>query len=440
MKRSMAVGRGEEEGSRKICLNDESRKFQKVDLTCNVTNPGKMEFVANQKVEADSESSSCAPQSSSLQRNAVANDSEPSSSTAANSSGLQVENNVVVQEATEVEATTVNPSSTSAETTKVTLVTDDGSLTVERNLLVDHSDYFRAMFTVDMVEKTKTSIYLKDISAALLQRYLNFIQCGSINIDSCKDALQLLQFSVYLQCSGLIEFCSLYLTSHLSAENACIVLSLTQELALNKLENLVLDYIFDHFTDLNQQDIAVETLRATDIIKFLESDCLARECKRCCELLVLRIAVRWLLRNPFATDDEQDSIMSNVRFSLIQLENIEVECQKLLAEHQNRDDTTISVGCMKAINKYLRRARMYHQKLYEQPLLQTKTTNVRSNTHTWVSIDGVVAPSAIKLPRECKCDVADHITHIRDPFHSVVELNGFLFVIGGTREIDGGFR
>ena len=157
---------------------------------------------------------------------------------------------------------------------------------------------------------------------------------------------------------------------------------------------------------------------------------------------MLKIALRWLLRNKRATEEEQDLILSNVRFALIKPDSIMSACKEVIHELDGSEvETNFLKVCLGPIfQRHLSDAMKYHKELHKQPLMQTQTTTLRTSNSSYVSIDGVLASSAVKLPNDSKLVLSNPPTHIRDPFHSVVELNGFLFIIGGTREVDGGFR
>ncbi|CAK8695772.1 unnamed protein product [Clavelina lepadiformis] len=71
--------------------------------------------------------------------------------------------------------------------------------------------------------------------------------------------------------------------------------------------------------------------------------------------------------------------------------------------------------------------------------MTSEEAEVKKFARKWVSVDGVVAPRTIPMPRlsrrlsSSSLDSVFTPEHSRDPFHSVVELNGTVYVVGGTR-------
>ncbi|XP_076808518.1 kelch-like protein 15 [Clavelina lepadiformis] len=73
-------------------------------------------------------------------------------------------------------------------------------------------------------------------------------------------------------------------------------------------------------------------------------------------------------------------------------------------------------------------------------------TELRRLVNKWVSVDGVLAPKPVpvlKFSRRLSTSSLDSVCtceHSRDPFHSVVELHGSVYVVGGTRTCEDGCR
>ena len=87
--------------------------------------------------------------------------------------------------------------------------------------------------------------------------------------------------------------------------------------------------------------------------------------------------------------------------------------------------------------------------------MKMANAGLRVGCYNIVSVDGVMANNRVKVQRLAKnislCTGPEVSTTshaipqesplaIRDPYHSVIELNGFIYVIGGTRKFHAGFR
>ena len=427
-------------------LDEESRKFKKRDISCNIPNPGCIKFTTKQRAESKAPQSVTNTSSKTKNSMAVPQVGESLSETSSTLSRSSETTSLVTdtsQEAEEIQLPRMDYSSHHDDECDVKLVTDCGCFMAKKDLLVASSDYFRAMFTLNMVEKSKTNIDLKKLDGIYLRRYLNFVRLGNTQLNGWVDALDILDFAVYLQCSSLIDTCCKYLTSHLTFSNASYILLVAHDLALNELIQELLHYLFEHFTELDHTNAKVEYLQAEDLLWLLQSEGLGGKSNSLSELSILKIVLRWLLSHETTTETEQESIISNVRFALIQPDCIFPACQEILNELDVDENNNVVSGIHKfgpVFHKHLKSALLYHKDLYNQPLMQTQKTTLRTSNHSWVSIDGVLAPSTITLPSGAQTKVNNSQTHIRDPFHSVVELNGFLFILGGTRDVDGGFR
>ena len=432
------------EVNRSESFNEESRKFKRQDLSCNVFKPGRMEFTVTQSDQTQQRFLKTKFEENVASRQSKENYTETCTSATHSAVAVKPDGDAACETSDPVELnfSVLKFLPCHEHECDVTLITDSGPFMANKALLIDSSDYFRAMFTLNMAEKDKTVVYMKDFDGMYLWRFLNFVGFGHTPLNGCNDALEFLRFAVYLQCPKLITTCAKYLTSNLDPENACLIVSTARDLALSELVKNVLDYIFQNFTKLDRVDSKVGLLPADDLLKLLQSDGLGGKSNSSCEISVLKIVLRWLLRNGAAKKSVQEAIVSNVRFALIKPDCITSACQDVMMEVNKEidlsNDSVAGVGSV--FYKHLNNAMAYHKDLYKQPLVQSETTSLRTSNRSWASIDGVLAPCTIKLSSNSEWKMNKPPTHIRDPFHTVVELNGFLFILGGTREIDGGFR
>ena len=325
----------------------------------------------------------------------------------------------------------------------VSLITESGTYNAHKAVLSFYSEYFRAMFASNMLESNMRSIVLHDIDGCAFRRILDYIYYGKIHISGCDDALDLLQVSVYLQIRSMINCCCAFLKVNVTADSVCIISRIAREFALAHLLTSVHEFLIDHFKEMDSVNSNVVMLTADDMIECLRSDQLIGESNSATELAILRIVLRWQLSNQNTSKKKQHQIFSQVRFALIQAYDIMITCRQIIAEKRVSSEISYKNSYGPVFRYYLLRSLQYHQQIYRQPLLQRYSTNLRTSVYNLVSVDGVLASSPIKLSAGCKqitCPQHKKRPAIRDPFHSVIHFNGFLYVLGGTRKIEEGYR
>nr|CAB3260037.1 kelch-like protein 9 [Phallusia mammillata] len=331
----------------------------------------------------------------------------------------------------------------------VTLVANEMQCDVHKVVLAACSDYFRAMFTSKMKESMDNRVVLHNVDSFYVRTIIDFMYTGEITLDF-NGACDLLEIAVFYQILPLINRCQTYLISNLSAQNCCYLTMMAHDLALDDFLSHCRSYAFEHFLELDHDDSEVDLLLADDLVACLSRNDLGNGISNTStEQTVLRVVLRWLRRK---CDDveipEQDRILSQVRFSLIAKQDIDICCRALAMDvdnnnnNNNGDDFFASFG--PAFKKHYERAVTYHNRVFEQPLLHDRS-DLRTDQYHRACVDGVLAPNPVKLPSYSKNvfvgvqDVnpdSEGNVPIRDPYHNVVDFNGFLYLLGSTRTRD----
>lgn len=324
----------------------------------------------------------------------------------------------------------------------VTFETNFYTCDAHKVVLAASSDYFRAMFTCGMKEHESSRISLKGVEGSYVKRVFDYIYSGELSFYCWEDGVELLKMAVFYQIPSMIDHCTAKLLSLMNAPIACELARQGRELALKSLFDKSIEFIHDHFFNLDDGNIPIESLHPEDLLVLLQSDCLGRTSKVGSEKSVLRIVQRWLLTRDSLSPPIEDRILSYVRFSLISPDEVMSTCKQTISECSEILNRHLNFSSI--LRRHLLKALNYHNCLHIQPLLQSKFTNIRTEKESWVAVDGVLASSPIKLSTESKFLSVDNPARddapIRDPFHCVLTLNGFVFVLGGTRHVDEGFR
>lgn len=323
----------------------------------------------------------------------------------------------------------------------VTLEASGFEYKAHKCVLAAASDYFKAMFTSQMREKCMNCISLTEVCENEVHApdIFDYIYTGDMTL-SDRNVWPILHLSMYYQIQTLTELCQNYLISRVSKLNCCEMYSNAKSLALTNLKIESQRLMHDHFPELNEKDV-INFLEKSDLELMLPSDSLGKSsvpCKRT-ESCILRTVLKWLQNVNF---QHSDDLLKHIRITLIPKTYI-MHCQLLVSKFRNGiGDTNLMF-----IDRFVDDALRYHDMVSEQPLLQTNKSQLRDDNEIWVCVDGVLAPTAVKLPPisyHAKSPTEEQnrdsfSQKIRDPFHSVVILNGFIYAIGGTRQTSIGY-
>lgn len=456
-----------------VYLFEELKKFQKVGILCDVKLPAKFESVMAHKVVLLSARSNSVESSSSSDYESLPDSKDLFSKEDDQSDVFTVEHayspcsthapsptpTVDQQDSTlQRQLDIINNLRLNHECCDVRLVTDDDYCDAHRVVLAACSDYFRAMFiTSRMMENDLTTVKLQGITGQCFRKILGFMYTGEISFSNFEDTVKLLDISVYYQITPLVERCVSYLETNIVPETICYLTWISKELALQDLTDTCLSYITNHFSELSSAGCEIGILAAADFLSCLTSavfpqgtDALAFETS------VLTSVLHWFAENhAMSSSSIQQDILNQVRLSLIPSSVITECCDMVMKSVPDRTGGyNISAVFGSLVHSYISDALQYHEKLFSQPLMSMAKHQLRGDNYSIVSIDGVMADKRVKVQESAKNislysgPDAVHVPEcpdgklraIRDPYHNVIEMNGFLYLIGGTRKFCAGFR
>ncbi|CAK8695775.1 unnamed protein product [Clavelina lepadiformis] len=334
----------------------------------------------------------------------------------------------------------------------VTLVADECRCDAHKVVLAACSSYFSAMFKSEMKEKAMHTITLKGIDSGFFRRMLDFIYKGELLNADVEETMEMLNVAVFYQIVPLINWCNNFLLRNVSSRQVCALYAQSKDLALKEVTESCKSYIHDHFVEMDSVDSDICVLSAEDMASCLKSNRLGGFSNSKTEASILRIVLRWLLHNPQVPPVVQNEIISNVRFALIHPNDI-LKCSRDVAAsapNYNADMADIPYYNFYSFGPVFRsrviQALVYHERRFAQPLFQNEVTELRTTEMKLVTVDGVLAQNPVKLPSGSRKVLparyqkgAVRKIQCRDPYHSVVELNGFIYTIGGTRTYQDGF-
>ncbi|XP_043928544.1 kelch repeat and BTB domain-containing protein 3 [Protopterus annectens] len=162
------------------------------------------------------------------------------------------------------------------------------SFPCHRCVLAAGSDFFRAMFEVDMRERDNGSVMISSLSPKAVKAFLDFAYTGEIAIND-DNVEMLFQLSSFLQVSVLSKACSDYLVKTLDLTNSLQLLSIAESYGSARLYDQALQFVQQHFSLLLKSSEFLE-MNIGMLEKCLEAD----ELNVPSEEVVLRTILQWV--------------------------------------------------------------------------------------------------------------------------------------------------
>ncbi|XP_078512101.1 kelch repeat and BTB domain-containing protein 3 [Lissotriton helveticus] len=209
-----------------------------------------------------------------------------------------------------------------------------------RCVLAACSDFFRAMFEVNMKERDDGRVTLTNLSPQAVKVFLDYAYTGKTQITE-DNVDMLFQLSSFLQVSLLSKACSDFLIKSIDLSNCLQLLAISESYGSSRLFNHALDFALQHFSLLLQSADFLEM--GVDILeKCLEAD----ELNVPAEESVLNAVFSWTKHNLEVRPRYLPNLMNKVRLHHIS-ESTLMKC--LTSEDQLLKSTNCSVLIKDAI-------------------------------------------------------------------------------------------
>ncbi|XP_034384819.1 kelch-like protein 32 isoform X2 [Cyclopterus lumpus] len=314
----------------------------------------------------------------------------------------------------------------------VTLVASEQKFHAHKAVLAACSDYFRAMFSLCMLESEADEVTLQGVTGVGLKHALDFAYTGQILLEPAV-IQDVLSAGSHLQLLELLSLCSHYLIQELSSVNYLELYRVADLFHLPALEEAVVGFLVEHLSELSQsrQDEALQ-LPYRLLREVLKSDRLTS----LSEEEIWKLVVLWLdhdCRHQYA-----DDLLQHVRYGLMDVPTL---------HHLARSHSLVQSSPTAAA--LVEEALDYHHGTFVQPLRQSARTRPRFQSLTLYIAGG--RKREVSRVRELRYfNPAAQDVHVRvaggsnwselapmptgRSHHCVAVMGNFLFVVGGEVE------
>ncbi|GCC23783.1 hypothetical protein chiPu_0002181 [Chiloscyllium punctatum] len=194
--------------------------------------------------------------------------------------------------------------------TDVILCAGDKEVPCHRNVLASSSPYFRAMFCNNFKESFLTHVHLLGVPVDILTQIVDYVYTGEITINAT-NVFSLLEAAGIYQYPKVLEACSLYLQSQLTATNCLGMVRLAQIFSCKSLEKKAKAVALQHFPEVASCEDLKE-LTCTELADYLGDDGLCAE-----EEQVFDTVTTWINHDPKTRQKHMHELFKKVRLQYV---------------------------------------------------------------------------------------------------------------------------
>ena len=224
-------------------------------------------------------------------------------------------------------------------------------ISAHKAVLAAYSPYFRAMFCGAFRETAEKVVYMKEMSFIGLKNVIECIYATDVitTID-VRSIEHVLPTAHMLQMNDIVQELVEWMGKNINTMNCLLFLEMAKRFSIERLQNEITAFILKNFVEVSELTDFENIPKAT-LIDFLASDTLKTNTD---EFVVYKAARKWILARDITSDDVVE-IMSQVRFGLIDPDQLEKE---ILC------DQFMKMNC----HDLLENAMQYHANLFSHPL------------------------------------------------------------------------
>ena len=233
-----------------------------------------------------------------------------------------------------------------------------------KDVLIEASDYFSAMFGHNMKEKDQDVIELMGISPRGFTIMMDYFYYGHVSIDSsCIN--DILEAARFFHIEWLIHVCCDFLVRHLCLENYDVVMELADKYCLGDLRSDIFEFVSFNMKTLAEKPQFVNL--SHDLLYKLLSDDHFIDAP---ETFIFKSVMKWLNCDSERKEEHEVPLLKLLRLPLVDLQ----ELNTVSEETQNHPD----------LKELFREAIEYQSNPSKQCLMNTPRSEVRGSNEALV--------------------------------------------------------
>ncbi|XP_006811935.1 kelch-like protein 28 [Saccoglossus kowalevskii] len=311
----------------------------------------------------------------------------------------------------------------------ITLKVGTKEFKAHRVVLAALSEYFRAMFTVQLKESKEDVIELKDISITPESFQCLLDYCYSAELDlTIENVFEILAVAHHLSITSAMECCCDFIKQQFDEQNFHFddfvkIAEMAETYSLVDLKEVADHYIAENFVDVSNSDDFLEYMSSKRLCEFLNRRDLAVPS----ELLVLKAVQRWLMYDKEKRLMDANVLLRSVRLGFISAQN--------LVDQFNEDIKSVS-ECHKLFNGLMQHHAVGKPISGAFPLKNPELFAPRGCTKSLIAIGGRTSMSCVRYYDVNAHDWVSLKNFAQPPYntftnHGITVVHHNLYIAGG---------
>lgn len=301
----------------------------------------------------------------------------------------------------------------------IKLKVGDAKFKAHKDVLSEASDYFGAMFSVDMREREQKEIEIFEISPDGFSALLDYFYHGRVSIspDNIEDVIEAARF---LHVDWILEVSCDFLVRHLSLENYDTVLHLADFYSLGDLRWDISRFLGENLTTLIEEPRFYQNLSFELLLNFLKENIYVEMS----EGYILKIVLDWVHENYDARQKYLPRLLEHVRMGMLELEELD-----------RLPDEVLDIP---EVSKEVDEARRYICSITTQSLYTSKKYLPRGSRKVLTIMAAseeangtIVLYRDAKTPGICQEELSPRGLDTEVEFTSQATIGNFLYIAGG---------